>query len=280
MSDLSHPDSKKGRLQRACLEMLQAHEREGALPTNGRFIFYELEGLGTVSKEKTGARRPGQDVTDALLYLREIGLIPWEWIVDETREMEVWSYADNIAEYLLDTIPQARIDLWDGEPPPVTITESRSLSGVLRRCAALYLTPITSTNGQARGHLHTEVAPLLVRGQRVLYFGDFDWQGGQIEENTRHVLEQLVGPLDWIRLAITEAQVQERDLPIIQKPDRRYKPVRYHAAVETEALGQTEIIRIFREALNEMLPETLKDVLEREERQRQPLIKLLQGLWS
>ena len=118
MNDLSHPDSKRGRLQRACLEMMQRHDRDGALPTNGRFIFYELEGLSIVSKVKTGARRPGQDVGDALLYLREVGLIPWEWIVDETREMEVWHYADSIAEYLLDTIPRARIDLWEATSKP------------------------------------------------------------------------------------------------------------------------------------------------------------------
>ncbi len=277
MSALSPPDSNKGRLQRACLKVLQQHERDGALPTNGRFIFYELEGLGTVSKVKTGARSAGQNLTDALLHLRDAGVVPWDWIVDETREMEVWHYADSVAEYLLDILPQARIDPWGGQPAPVIITESRSLAGVLRRHASRYLAPITSTNGQARGHLHTEVAPALVSGQRVLYFGDYDWQGGQIEENTRRVLERLVGPLDWTRLAITEAQVQERDLSVINKPDRRYRPVRYHDAVETEALGQTEIVEICCGCLDSLLPEPLKDVLEREKLQRRPMLDLLLG---
>ncbi|MFZ2139508.1 MAG: hypothetical protein WAV78_21700 [Xanthobacteraceae bacterium] len=30
-------------------------------------------------------------------------------------------------------------------------------------------------------------------GQRVLYLGDRDWQGHQIEDNTRKVVEELIG---------------------------------------------------------------------------------------
>src|SRR5215470_6920044 len=47
---LSAPDSKAGKLQRACLALLQEHEREGMIPTNGRFLFYELEQRGVVPK--------------------------------------------------------------------------------------------------------------------------------------------------------------------------------------------------------------------------------------
>jgi hypothetical protein len=49
-ADLSSPESKAGRLQRACLDLLRQHEREGTIPTNGRFLFYELEQQGVVPK--------------------------------------------------------------------------------------------------------------------------------------------------------------------------------------------------------------------------------------
>ena len=39
--------------------------------------------------------------------------------------------------------------------PPMIITESRSLAGVLRDLASEYLTPIASTNGQAGGFSST-----------------------------------------------------------------------------------------------------------------------------
>ena len=55
---LSAPDTEKGRLQRACLELLREHERdEDGLPTNGRFVFYELEQRGIVPKHYAGKKR-------------------------------------------------------------------------------------------------------------------------------------------------------------------------------------------------------------------------------
>ena len=93
---LSAPDSKYGRLQRACLELLREHHRKGDIPTNGRFLFYELEQRGIIPKKydginpKTGekfARTPLQDVSVATMHLRENGLVPWGWIEDESRTL-------------------------------------------------------------------------------------------------------------------------------------------------------------------------------------------------
>jgi len=82
---LSAPDTKIGRLQRDCLDLLREHNRKGEIPTNGRFLFYELEQRGVIPKKydginpKTGnkfARTPLQDVSVATMHLRESGLIP------------------------------------------------------------------------------------------------------------------------------------------------------------------------------------------------------------
>ena len=95
-------------------------------------------------------------------------------------------------QYVENTLPSARIDLWGGEPAPLILCESRSLAGVLRGAAATYLCPIAATNGQAGGFLHTEVAPLITESgaRRVLYLGDLDLSGGHIDENTRKVLSE------------------------------------------------------------------------------------------
>src|SRR5215470_17089680 len=102
MADLSSAHTKAGRLQRACLELLEEHERDGALPTSNRFIYYELVQRGLVEKHKpngNGGRRSDQDMTEAIFRLREVGLVPWEWIVDETRTFTKWRYASSVAEY-------------------------------------------------------------------------------------------------------------------------------------------------------------------------------------
>jgi hypothetical protein len=267
--------TKRGRLQRACLEILRAHEQQpNGLPTSTRFIYYELIQRGDIAKKpaagKSGGRRPDQDVAEVVFLLRKNGLVPCEWIVDETRSPDSWRYADSVADYLKDMVSMARLDLWGGEPPPMILTESRLLAGVLRELAAEYLVPIAATNGQCGGFLRTDIAPALEPGQRVIYLGDYDWQGAQIEANTRRVLEDLIGgELDWQRVAITEEQVLNYDLPRIRKPDRRYKPVRHHDAVETEALGQSIIVALVRDHLDDLLPESLTAVRVRGQEQQE-----------
>jgi hypothetical protein len=128
------------------------------------------------------------------------------------------------------------------------------------------------------GFLHNEIAPDLVAGQRVLYLGDFDLSGDQIEANTRRVLESQVGLLDWRRIAITAEQIQTYNLPVIQKTDRRYKGGRVHDAVETEALGQSFIVGLVRDTLDALLPEPLAVVLEREEAERDRIRAILDRL--
>jgi hypothetical protein len=146
---------------------------------------------------------------------------------------------------------------------------------VLRNIVDEYRARIASTNGQVGGFLHTEIVPLLSPGARVLYLGDQDLCGNDIENNTKRVLERKVGPLEWERLALTEAQVIEYDLPKIKKPDHRFKPPKWHYAVETEAISQRILIEILRARLDELLPEPLARVQERETRQQKRIAKLL-----
>ena len=280
---LSAPNTKKGRLQRACLRLVEEHRRDGAIPTSIRFLFYELEGRGIIPKTYPGKRQPSQDVSEAMTHLRETGLVHWHEVVDETRTLHTWAYANSVYEYALDQLAHARVDLWDGESPPLILCESRSLAGVLRQIAATYLAPIAATNGQTGGFLHTDIGPLVedaYRGDvpvRVLYMGDLDLSGAHIEENTRKVLEGYA-ELDWQRIAITEEQVKERRLTKVETKDNRYKPARRYRAVETEALKQTEIQRVLRETLDTMVPVALEDALLAEERQRVDVREVLEPL--
>ena len=273
----------KGSLQRIVLALLEEHREKGELPTNGRFVFYELEQRGVVRKSRAGESRRGrvadlpreQDVTDALTWLRAAGLVPWAWIEDETRTLHQWEYAATVAEFVAGQVEWARINPWRGLPP-LLLVESRSLGGVLRSLAAEYLCPLAATNGQVGGFLHTDIVPLLDGNDReVKYLGDLDLQGGQIEGNTRDVLERLTGERAWTRIAITAEQVAERGLEPVLKKDHRYRPAREHEAWETEALGQGTVTALVRDALDRMLPEPLRDVQERERAERQVLARRL-----
>jgi hypothetical protein len=200
--------------------------------------------------------------------------VPWSWIVDETRALDAWESAATVADYIAGQVRWARVDCWAGSPAPLILTESRSLAGVLRGLAAEYLVPIAATNGQVGGFLHTDIGPTLEPGQRVLYLGDLDHQGDQIEANTRAVLERYA-PLDWTRLALLPEQVTRYAIPSTWKTDRRYRPPRPSEAWETEALNQSVIVQLVRDRLDELLPEPLADVQVRERAQRAQVAAML-----
>ena len=281
---LSAPDSKTGKLQRACLDLLQEHEREGTIPTNVTFLFYELEQRGVVPKhylDAAGSKRPRtprQDTSDATLRLRELGLVPWWWLVDESRKLTTWRYAASAYDYVAESVERVRIDCWRGEPPPLVLCESRATAGVLDGIASDYLTPISGTGGQCGGHLVNKAVPLLVGNERkVLYLGDCEERGpgDQIETNTRRYIEEHAGRTftdqTWIKVALTPEQVARssrlRRLTI-DKLDHRYKPPRPYRAVECEALGQAVLERMLRRVLDRLIPEPLDRVQVREQRQR------------
>lgn len=182
------------------------------------------------------------------------------------------------------------------------LTESRSLSGTLQATAREYRILLSSVNGQSSGHLHNEVAPALHDGQRVLYLGDADLSGHDVEGNTRKVLEGYHS-LRWERLAITRAQLDRvRTWPDgstytlwdrrIRKTDKRHTARSCckgmgddgqgagHDAVETEALGQAEITAIVRGRLDELLADrgvSLADVQVRQQAEREAFRALLNG---
>jgi len=274
-------ETKVGRLRNALLELLDEHRADAyGLPTAGRFLFYELEQRGLAVKPSPNDRRrnrrrshgwpPGaQDVIDALTDLREQGRVPWEWIFDEGRQLVEWNHASSVLDYMLDRLPEARVNPWGDQPPPLILCESRQVAGVLRRIASDYCCPIAGTGGQSAGFLRTVVAPMFEQAdRRVLYLGDLDRSGQDIERNAQRVLERVLErELDWERIGMTPEQA--KSIEPIWKTDGRDGIG--HWAWEVESLGQGAVVALVRSALDALLPEPLADVLERETRQRRPV---------
>ena len=268
------PASKIGRLRTALMYLMEEHRSDGALPTSVRFLFYELVARRIIAKS---GDRPDKIVSAALTDPRERGLVRWEDIVDETRSVDDFSGSATVAADWLIWLNTARLDPWEGRVP-FLLTESRSLAGVLRGLVRDYRGRIAATNGQVGGFLHTDVVRYLEPGGDVGYLGDLDLAGGDIEANTRRVLEEIVGgKLNWKRLALTREQVTQYRLPSITKTDGRFKNGGgVHEAVETEALSQTLIVDIVREWLDDRLPQSLDRVHVRERQQRARLRRLIE----
>lgn len=91
--------SKKGRgMAKASLDLIKAMHAaaETAQPITGRGIGYKLFTAGLIPSM---ARNEMQRVYRLLKEAREREIIPWEWIVDETRSLERVSTWENPEQY-------------------------------------------------------------------------------------------------------------------------------------------------------------------------------------
>ena len=102
---------------------------EAAQPITGRGIGYKLFTAGLIPSM---ARNEMQRVYRLLKEAREQGQIPWEWIVDETRELERVSTWSDPEEYASCVAQSYRRDVWNLQPNRIEVwSEKGTVRGVL-----------------------------------------------------------------------------------------------------------------------------------------------------
>ena len=260
--------SRSARLREWCHGAVDADRAEGTIPTTGRFLFYEAVMAGDVAKHATGARRADQVVTDALTWLRERGAVGWDEIADRTRHVNDFRGARTVRDAVIAFTNTSRLDPWDGAPPLV-IVESESLAGLFEDDAYEYRVVLVPVRGQCSASmLFNDVAHYVHGGSEVvLYVGDHDKAGYDIEASARERLEEFTGrALKWERVALTAEQVEANGLPLIPRTDGRDGLTRLVA--ECEAMPQAQLMALVRDALADLLPEPLDRVHERERIER------------
>lgn len=282
--DLLSPETTDlGKRQRGILGLLVPRYGTDLLPTNGRFTFYEGEQDGWVAKKrfcsacgKPAVKPDSTFLTEAAESLRSAEITLYEWYTDETR-----SLTEYVGHAEVEAAVRGRLDTWwmtpwnKAHPEPLALFESRSLNGTMRRHLAERHVPHTAFNGQSGAvHLHNEVAPWLRKHPEspVLYFGDLDLAGAQIEDWARDVLTRKAPGWsgDWKRVAITVDQVPAllaRGMSPIVKKDERYVPARTVSAWETEALGQAAVRDILIGAIDALMPMSVTDLMTADRRE-------------
>src|SRR6476660_2167066 len=100
----------RGMAQRS-LDLIKAMRdiAEAAQPITGRGVGYKLFTRGLIASM---ARSEMARVYRLLRQARELDIIPWEWIVDETRAIERVATWSNPAEYARCVAQSYRRDFW------------------------------------------------------------------------------------------------------------------------------------------------------------------------
>ena len=149
---------------------------EAAQPITGRGVGYKLFAAGLIPSM---GRADMQRVYRLLKEAREQDIIPWEWIVDESRELERRASWDDPEQYTRCVINGYRRDYWNQQPVNVEVwSEKGTIRGVIQ--------PVLDNYGVGFRVMHgfgsaTEVYNVAQnfdgKDLVVLYVGDWDPSG-------------------------------------------------------------------------------------------------------
>jgi hypothetical protein len=214
---------KKGRgMTKRSLDLIKAMHAaaKAAQPITGRGIGYKLFTAGLIPSM---ARKDMQTVYRLLKEARERGIIPWEWIVDETRELERCSTWDNPEEYARTVARSYRRDFWNQQPVRIEVwSEKGTIRGVLAPVLDQYAVGFRVMHGFSSATAVYDVAsgyddhPLI-----VLYVGDYDPSGLYMSEADlpKRLAEYGGDHVTLNRIALLAHQVT--DLPSFPATDKR-----------------------------------------------------------
>jgi hypothetical protein len=227
MPDYFETCSKKGRgMAQRSLDLIEAMRSvaEAVQPITGRGVGYKLfNSLGLIPSM---AKSEMQRVYRLLREARERRIIPWEWIVDETRSLERTSTWSDPAEYASCVARSYRRDFWDQQPVRCEVwSEKGTVRGVLAPVLDQYavgfrvMHGFSSATAVYEAACHNDGRKLV-----VLYVGDFDPSGMFISQVD--LPNRLCGygghHITLRRIALTRAQVTE--LPSFPATDKRKDP--------------------------------------------------------
>lgn len=203
-------------------------------PTTIRSVCYQLFTKNIIaSMKKTETNK----VSVQLTWARENGVIPWHWIVDETREPERVNAWDNPAQYVESVKRSYRRDRWSDQPDRVEIwSEKGTVRGTLAPVLEEYGVTFRVMHGYGSATAIKQAADDSISSEKpltVFYVGDWDPSGlhmSEVDLPTR--LRDYGGECSLFRLALQSSDVNANNLPSFdvetKRGDTRYAWYRQH----------------------------------------------------
>ncbi|MFB3855008.1 MAG: hypothetical protein ACE148_14455 [Vicinamibacterales bacterium] len=230
----STPRRGRGK-SRKNLELIQvaAEILQRIWPATIRAVCYQLFVLKVISSM---AKLETNKVSVQLRDAREAGVIPWEWIVDETREAEVVRAWEDPAAYV-ETVKRAyRRDRWQDQPNRLEVwSEKGTVRGTLAPILQSYGLTFRVMHGYGSATTLHQVAQESLQDPHPLsafYVGDWDPSGLHMSEvDLPARLHRYEGRVRVQRLALDRGDVHDGNLPSFAAESKRGDP-RYRWFVE------------------------------------------------
>ena len=188
-------------------------------PITGRGVGYKLFVAKLIDAMSVNNM---QTVYRLLKEAREEGIIPWDWITDESREFEEVNTWEDAQAYARAVTRSYRIDFWKQQDCRVEVwSEKGTIRGVLEPVLDQYAVGFRVMHGFSSATVIHDVADYDDgRDLNVLYVGDYDPSGMYMsEEDLPSRIAQYGGDHVTVnRIALTRTQAT--DLPSFPASDK------------------------------------------------------------
>jgi len=263
-------------------------------PMTLRQLYYRFVALDLLENKESQYDYLGESIKEARIE----GTIPWDWIEDRTRSADAGDhekksrekhFRDHL-EYFKTCDQRFNRPRWEGQDTYVEVwVEKEALAGVFESVADELKVVSFPNRGYTSVTLLHEAAERFRAAEShkrpmILYFGDFDPSGQDIERNIRDKLNDTFGvDVGVDRVALTREQIDERELPPqpAKSSDSRYEDfVEEHGdiAVELDALPPEDLRDMVRDAVSEYFDTSVHDeVLAEQDRDRKWIAERVAG---
>jgi hypothetical protein len=251
-------------------------------PMTVRQVFYQATVRDLVEKSEAGYAKVQTD----LVQMRHSGVLPYDWLADNTRwQRRPRTFAD-VEEALQDTARLYRKALWSDADSYVEVwLEKDARAGVLSPITYEYDVPLMVARGYASlSFLHSAAEYINTTDvpTYIYHLGDFDPSGVNAGEKIESTLKEMApdAEIHFERKAVSPAQITAWDLPTrpTKKSDSRAKGFG-DISVELDAIEPHLLRHIVRRAIERHLPpDQLRVLKAAEASERQILANLVTGL--
>ena len=245
-------------------------------PCTVRQVFYQATVHGVVEKSEAGYAR----VQRALVELRRDRVMPYGWIVDNTRMMRKPRSYNSATDALAECAKFYRRNLWrDAEAYVEIWLEKDALSGVIYPIIETYDVPLMVARGYASLSFLQSAAEAIAAQERpsfIYHLGDHDPSGVNAGEKIEQTLRELApsAEIHFERLAVHPEQIAAWNLPSrpTKSSDTRAKKFGYTQSVELDAIPPDTLRAIVQEAIERHIDAATIERLEVAEKSERDIL--------
>lgn len=200
---------------------------EETQPISLRGICYRLfvmERIVSMTKGCTDA------VSRLLVWAREQGIIPWEWIVDDSRRPERVASWDNPEAIVRAAVRGYRKNYWNDQPTRIeVISEKATIKGILAPTLNEFGVPLHIMHGYGSATAVHDIAEDSISSNKpliMIYVGDWDPSGLHMSEvDLPRRLERYEGEVEIVRVALNDSDVARgTELPSFEVESKSKDP--------------------------------------------------------